>query len=74
MPTMFGWHTRVSTLSHFRISPRSRNIPGPELSIYNRYIVGYYYIVYYKRLGSPASVVYGLSLCLRERSYPAGFL
>jgi hypothetical protein len=27
---------------------------GPKLSIYDRYIVGYLYVVYHKGLGSPA--------------------
>jgi hypothetical protein len=49
----------------YRTGERPR---GPELSIYNRYIVGYLYIVYYKGLGSPAAVVYGLSLYMLERS------
>ena len=47
---------------------------GPELSIHDRYIVGYLHIVHYKGLGSPATVVYGLPLYMLERSDLAGFL
>jgi hypothetical protein len=47
---------------------------GPKLSIYNRYIVGYLYIIYYKGLGSPTTVVYSLPLYMLERSDLARFL
>jgi hypothetical protein len=46
---------------------------GPELSIHDRYIVGYLHIVHHKGLGSPATVVYGLPLYVLERSDLAGF-